>query len=45
MQNWLNPVADMSARQFWLRICLISLQLVVVYFLLSQDDPFFYQGF
>jgi hypothetical protein len=45
MRNWLNPIEDMTAREFWVRLVWVSLQLTVVYFFLSSDDPFFYQGF
>ena len=45
MKRWLNPVEEITALQFWLRVTWVSLQLVMVYFFLSQNDPFFYQGF
>ena len=45
MNSWFTLIEGMSARKFWLRLLWVSLQLVVVYFFLSNDDPFFYQGF
>jgi len=45
MANWISPVEGISAGRFWLRLMWVTVQLVVVYFFLSADDPFFYQGF
>ncbi len=40
-----KPVEHIFTWQFWLRLVWISVQLITVYFFISSDDPFFYQGF
>ena len=39
------PIDGITASQFWVRLMWVTLQLSVVWFFLSSDDPFFYQGF
>ena len=45
MKNWLNPIAELTPWKFWTRVVWVSVQLLITYFFLSNDDPFFYQGF
>jgi hypothetical protein len=45
MNDWLAPIEDRSVTQFWLRLIWVAMQLIAVYFFISNDDPFFYQGF
>ncbi len=45
LSKWLLPIEDMSPWRFYLRLMWLSLQLIVTYYFLSNDDPFFYQGF
>lgn len=43
--NLFAPIDGITASQFWVRLMWVTLQLSVVWFFLSSDDPFFYQGF
>ena len=45
LSNWLLPIEDTSPWRFYPRLMWLSLQLIVTYYFLSNDDPFFYQGF
>lgn len=45
LQNFLNPVPEIPAWQFYLRILLVALMLTAAYIMAVDADPFFYQGF
>ena len=45
LRRWLLPVEGMSAAQFFLRLLLIALQIMLAYCLAEQNNPFFYQAF
>ena len=40
-----QPVANMPAWQFCLRVALIALQFVIAFCLAQKNNPFFYQAF
>jgi hypothetical protein len=41
----ISPVEGMSALEFWLRVLLIAVQLILAYCLAEKNNPFFYQAF
>ena len=45
IKRWLFPVEGVPAWQFYLRLGWIALQLIAVYYLSGESEPFFYQGF
>jgi hypothetical protein len=45
LRYWISPVEGMSPLQFWLRVLLIAVQLILAYCLAEQNNPFFYQAF
>ena len=43
--TWLRPVAEIPAREFYLRCLWVVVRLVAAYWFASKVSPFFYQQF
>lgn len=45
LKSLLNPIPEIPAWQFYLRLLAIVLMLTAAYIMSEKADPFFYQGF
>jgi hypothetical protein len=43
--NWIQPIPEMSASEYYLRCLWVVVQLVAAYCFANEASPFFYQQF
>jgi hypothetical protein len=43
--TWLRPVAEIAAREFYLRCLWVVVRLIAAYWFATKVSPFFYQQF
>jgi len=41
----ISPVEGMPTWEFWLRVLVIAVELILAYCLAEKNNPFFYQAF